>query len=149
LQFDKEISDDTKIKISWREGASNGGSTILDYFVFFAEASGEFIELAKGLTLTEYTTAVPLKPGSTYTFKVKARNRLGESDFSKPIEVLAARVPDAPKPPHNLNQITNVDKIGLSWSTSYYDGGSPILDYTIWWDQGTSKNFVVLAEKVS
>ncbi len=58
------------------------------------------------MTLTEYTTAVPLKPGSTYTFKVKARNGLGESDFSKPIEVLAARVPDAPLSLINVEQIT-------------------------------------------
>ena len=85
LQFDEEISDDTKIKISWREGASNGGSPILDYSVFLAEASNEFKELVSGLTATEYTTTVPLKPGSTYSLKVKAKNVIGESDFSKPV----------------------------------------------------------------
>jgi len=56
-------------------------------------------------------------------------------------------VPDAPQTPNNQNQITNVDKIGLSWSKSEYDGGSPILDYTVWWDQGYN-DFVVLAAKV-
>jgi hypothetical protein len=39
---------------------------------------------------------VTLTPGTTYTFKVKARNNAGFSDFSDPVSILAAKVPDAP-----------------------------------------------------
>jgi len=45
--------------------------------------------LASSLTLREYL-AVDLYSGTTYSFKVKARNSVGFSELSDSIEILAA-----------------------------------------------------------
>lgn len=52
-----------------------------------------FVELINGLTTTSYT-ATGLTRGSTYTFKVQARNLYGDSAFSTTKSVLAAQKPD-------------------------------------------------------
>jgi hypothetical protein len=43
--------------------------------------------------------------------------------------------------------ITLRDRIGLEWVAPVFDGGSPIHDYRVWYDNAVGDgNFVVLAE---
>jgi len=42
--------------------------------------------------------------------------------------------------------VTSASKIGLTWDPPSFNGGSPILDYRIWTDNGSISQFVVLAE---
>jgi len=51
--------------------------------------SNSYVILASGITTRSYT-AVSLYSATTYSFKVKARNSVGFSDFSIPISILAA-----------------------------------------------------------
>jgi len=44
--------------------------------------------------------------------------------------------------------VTDSAKIGLTWSPGSSDGGKPVIDYQISWDQGTG-NYVVLASGVT
>jgi len=37
-----------------------------------------------------------LTSGVTYSFKVTSRNSVGTSEYSLPVEILAATIPDAP-----------------------------------------------------
>jgi len=47
-----------------------------------------------------------LTAGETYSFKVTARNTVGDSVMSDPISVLAAKLPDAPVSFANVAGIT-------------------------------------------
>ena len=78
-----------------------------------------------------YTTTVTLNPGTTYAFKVKARNTVGASEFSQPVSILAAKVPDAPINLANLPLVTTAYQVGISWSQGAYNGGKSVIDYTV------------------
>jgi hypothetical protein len=65
---------------------------VIDYKLWFDDASGgtTFYELSTGITSTAYT-ATSLIQGSSYQFKVQARNDYGYSTtFSATLTVLAA-----------------------------------------------------------
>jgi len=55
---------------------------------------------------------------------------------------LASKGPDSPTDLANEPSITNESQIGLSWNEGAYDGGSPVIDYTLSINDGTG--FVVL-----
>lgn len=93
------------------------------------------MQLASGVTLLEYTTSVPLTPGVHYTFKVSARNQVGEGALSDPISIYAATYPDAPVTLTEDHVITNAYQIGINWQDGAYDGGSPVLDYEVWYKE--------------
>ena len=84
----------TQIGISWSEGTSNGGAEVIDFTILYDQSTGTWVELASGVTETEYTTSVTLTQGQTYTFKVKARNSVGFGQYSAEVSILAAQVPD-------------------------------------------------------
>jgi len=50
--------------------------------------------LEEGVLLRSYTTKVSLSTGATYKFKVEARNSVGYSSASAPLEILCAQQPD-------------------------------------------------------
>ena len=53
---DYSLRTATNLGFSWSEGATNGGSTVLDYQISYDEATGtDFVVLASGLISTDYT----------------------------------------------------------------------------------------------
>ena len=54
-------------------------------------------------------------------------------------------VPDAPINLDNQADVTTREVIGLSFENGASNGGSPILDYRLWYDQSTD-NWVVLVD---
>jgi hypothetical protein len=83
--------------------------------------------LATQITEREYT-AVNLYSGSTYAFKVKARNSVGFGAFSDPVSILAAQIPDIPNAP--ATSILDDWTVVIDW-VAPYNGGSEITSYTI------------------
>lgn len=75
------VTNANQIGLEWSEGASNGGTEVIDYLVQYAELSAEFETLDAAITTKSYT-ATSLTPGVTYKFQVKARNAFGYSAFS-------------------------------------------------------------------
>lgn len=56
-------------------------------------------------------------------------------------------IPDAPVNLVNDESYTTDTVIRFTWNDGASDGGSPVLDYTVYYDEGTgSDNFVLLAE---
>ena len=76
---------------------------MIDYRVTFDQGSqiGVFISLAINITATSYT-ATNLDAGTTYTFKVEARNSYGYSAPSAAASILCATVPSMPVAPTTL-----------------------------------------------
>ena len=52
--------------------------------------------LESEVTSAAYTTKITLTSGVTYSFKVTARNSVGISEYSSPVSILAATIPDPP-----------------------------------------------------
>jgi titin len=87
-----EITLADRIGLTWLAPVFDGGSAILDYRIWYDDASdgAQFVELVSGLNDLSYT-ALGLTQGSTYRFKVEARNVYGYSfAFSNQVEILAA-----------------------------------------------------------
>jgi hypothetical protein len=81
------------------------------------------------VTLQVYQTTVQLVAGETYSFKVTARNSVGDSLPSESIAILAAKPPDAPVELSDVPGQTTAYQIGVQWSDGTYDGASPVIDY--------------------
>jgi hypothetical protein len=76
-----------------------------------------------------------LTSGTTYEFKVEARNEFGYSEYSSTLSLLAAYIPEVP-----TNVATNMDgsQVRVSW-TLPSDNGSPITSYKVYIQEvGTS-----------
>jgi hypothetical protein len=71
--------------------------------------------------------AISLSPGTTYSFKVEARNAFGYSSPSASVEILAAEEPSQPEAPTTVLDGTN---ILISWKAPF-NQGSPIDYYKI------------------
>lgn len=80
--------------MTWNAGASNGGSVILDYRISIAELGGIFSVVDSTADSSYLITG--LTPGTTYEFKVEARNQYDYSTYSDTLTLLAAYIPDVP-----------------------------------------------------
>ena len=73
------VTSDNRIKFTWQQGASNGGDTVLDFDIYYDDASGTnlFTLLQANIVTEYYITTIQLVVGQTYSFKVTARNCVG------------------------------------------------------------------------
>jgi len=80
-----------------------------------------------------YEETIPTENiGLTYYFKVSGVNEVGEGTLSSEASIIAGHEPSQP---HNLQKVSaDVDQITFMWQAPYDDGGTPILDYKIFWD---------------
>jgi hypothetical protein len=51
--------------------------------------------------------------------------------------VRAAQIPDAPENLRSDPLITDAYQIGLVWDPPSFDGGSPVIDYKLWFDDAS------------
>jgi hypothetical protein len=130
LTNDPTTTTDTVIRFTWADGASDGGSPVIDYTVYYDQGTDSFVELISGVT-TQYYLAQSLTPGTTYKFKVTARNSVGSSLESEEVVILAAKIPDAPLNLQDVPAITSASQIGLEWTEGVYNGGSAVIDYEL------------------
>ena len=129
LRNNAELTNAFSIALLWDNGASDGGTAVLDYRVVVELESGDLI-VDEFIIPQAYQTSdsFELTPGALYTFKVQSRNSVGYSLFSDVVTVRAARVPD---PPENvLTTTVESTNVVVTW-TAPYDGGSEILSYHI------------------
>ena len=132
------VTDASKIGLTWSAGASNGGTPVIDYRISWDQGTNSYIILVSGITTTTFTTIVPLTPNASYKFKVESRNAFGFSTtFSNEATIRAASLPDAPVQFANNVAVTAAGTIGLTWSPGAYDGGSPVIDYSISYKLGS------------
>ena len=91
-ELSAENITDTSIQLTWRPGFNGGASQ--KYFVQVKETKSghEKYKLKKTKEITKSFTVINgLQPNMMYTFRVKARNRHGTSDFSEEIELKTQR----------------------------------------------------------
>lgn len=100
----------------------------MDYQVWYDQGvlNSNLVLLASGLATKSYT-ATGLTEGTSYVFKVAARNSVGLSALSNQVKILAAQIPDVPTAPTTTVQ---GDDVKITW-TKPYTGGSEITSYVI------------------
>ena len=121
-----EITNGSQIGLEWEDGASDGGAEVLDYKITWDQGTNDQTVLVEFLNALSYTVT-GLTAGVTYAFKVQSRNRIGYSDYSTPVSILAAQGPDTPAAP-STSFIG--DWLVVDW-TAPASGGSPITAYRI------------------
>ena len=136
-----------QVGLTWSQGAYAGGTAVIDYRVNF-KSTGDYSVFSSAITTTS-VTVTGLTPGVTYTFYVQARNRVGYSPNSDTVQVLAAQVPDAPTSFADNKSVTNAFRIGLTWVVPVFNGGSVVIDYSIFSDSAQGGAFTELANSIT
>lgn len=129
-------SSSTSITFGWSVPADNGGAPVSDYKVYWnGGIDNNAFGLLSSTTLgfITYTFQTDIVAGTFYEFKVVAKNAIGDSSFSSKLRVIAASFPDAPISLSLVSQ--SHSSISFSWQDGW-NGGSPILDYEVYWDGG-------------
>jgi hypothetical protein len=95
------ITAATQVGLTWFPGFLDGGSPVIDYTVAYGVQSGSYSTTLQGILTTSYTVT-GLTAGTTYKFKVLARNSYGVSIYSNEVIELAAQIPNKPFAPITL-----------------------------------------------
>lgn len=115
--------------------ASNGGSPIIDYKIYWDNGvgNGNFDTVLASTTYPslEYT-ASGLTEGTYYSFKITAVNIVDESLKSTSGRFLASDLPGIPGTPVKVSADAN--QITISWTAPSSDGGSDLLLYHVYID---------------
>ena len=133
----------TQIGIAWSDPVDLGGSPLLQYKVQMdGGTSSGVTELTTIATINnaasdEYLTVpsnTPLVEGDIYSFRVIAINLVGEGTPSQSFSAMAAVRTGAPGNPTRKTATT--DSVTIEWTVPSDDGGDPVDDYNVYWDQG-------------
>jgi hypothetical protein len=96
----------------------DGGQQLLDYTIWYDQGINLFAILEENVQSQPYL-AENLTKGSTYQFKVQARNVVGLSELSSEYSIIAATEPDTPLTP--VTSLTNND-VTISWTQPSENG---------------------------
>jgi fibronectin type 3 domain-containing protein len=122
------LAEGAKARLVWSAPASDNGSAIIGYEVLYGPSPDSLSHLfTLPASVTSHLTEA-LQAGSDYWFAIVAINGVGRSPLSSPILVSIADVPTAPLDPR---AIVSADRITVTWSQPYQDGGMPILAYDV------------------
>jgi hypothetical protein len=145
------ITTANQIGLTWQNGVFDGGSPVLDFRVSIrvnaANETDAAWQVYKAQTNSRPLTVTGLTPSILYDLRVEARNLVNHSDYSEAITIRAAQVPDKPVSLADVpatfsvegiqtGGITLGDRIGLTWAAPAFNGGAPVLDYRLWFDDG-------------
>ena len=114
--------------LSWTPPAVDGGSPITGYTVT-VYAGGVSQGFANIPVLTQ-VTIIGLANGTTYTFRVAARNTVGTGAQSADSNAVTPRT--VPGPPGNVSAAAGAGQATVNWSTPAFNGGTPIAGYLVW-----------------
>lgn len=96
-----------QLGLTWDEGF-DGGTDVIDYLVQSDQSLDVWTTIASGVTERSFTVT-GLTIGTTYTFRVKARNSFGYSnDYSAELSALCAGPPEAPQAPVTTADWTDI-----------------------------------------
>jgi hypothetical protein len=112
--------------LSWTAPVFAGGTTILYYRVSYAQ-QGQAFDVYNAAVTTTSVLVSGLTAGTTYEFKVEARNSYSHSPYSQTITLLCAFVPE---PPISVSTTNSNNKVAVSWSEPV-SNGSPITAYKV------------------
>ncbi|MGA1866877.1 MAG: fibronectin type III domain-containing protein, partial [Thermoplasmatota archaeon] len=131
------------IDLQWNPPYSNGGSPVIEYLVY-RKTPGENLDQIGTATAGSFSyTDSDVEGGTTYTYAVKAKNRMGLSPFSGEVQATAMGRPGTPV---NVVYVTGDGFVEISWEMPATNGGSPITGYRILRADTELHNILTVAE---
>jgi fibronectin type 3 domain-containing protein/Na+-transporting methylmalonyl-CoA/oxaloacetate decarboxylase gamma subunit len=130
-------SGDEYVNLTWDAPASDGGSTILWYYIYRNDTAGVY-NVVVGSQL--YWNDTLVTNGESYTYNVTAENAIGLSPNSTDVAGDPLGFPSAPQNPDIISQM---DLLNITWETPSDDGGTPIIEYNIY-RNGTAGIYVTI-----
>ncbi|XP_058812495.1 twitchin isoform X5 [Topomyia yanbarensis] len=135
----------TRCVVKWKAPVNDGGSPLTKYVLerqdVFKRSGWDVLQDVPG-DQTKFAVT-DLNPGRHYKFRIKAVNKMGESDYCSMEEDFIAKDPwTEPDPPRDL-VISDWDKdfVELSWKVPASDGGAPIKSYIVEYKPYTAANW--------
>ena len=95
LTRNDNLTNQTQVSFTWQAPENEGKEPVLDYTVQIKSLNDKFMDLESGLTKTTFTF-LSVNTGATYSFRVKARNSIGFSNYSTILSIFAATIPETP-----------------------------------------------------
>jgi len=117
------------VSVVWAAPTSAGDPLLSDYIVEYSPYGGTtFTVFNDGVGTTAAATVTGLTDGARYTFRVKARNSVGDSTYSAVTSAYAGVVPGAPSAP----TATRGDGLAtLTWLPPASVGSPALIDYYV------------------
>lgn len=132
LQVEEVRSDHVKVK--WKKPEDNGGTDIVGYVLEKMDMdTGRWIPAGDVGANEDSFTFKGLTPNKKYKFRVKAKNKEGESEPLETDDSIVAKNPyEEPGKPGKPEIIDYDNKSAtLRWEKPPSDGGRPITHYTV------------------
>jgi fibronectin type III domain protein/SdrD B-like protein len=117
-----------RVTLSWTAPADDGGAAVTDYVVQAAPSGGDWATVDDGASDATTATVSGLGNGTTYRFRVAARNEAGDGDWAVSGPVTPRTTPGAPR---SLAAKAGARLVRLSWRAPAADGGAAVTDYRI------------------
>ncbi len=134
------------IKIEWDGPHETNGAPILGYQVEMSSGSGAYSVAYDGSTnaVQRSFKFQNLGAGSTYHFRVKARNVKGYSPAGPAITIIAATMPFKMTPPTVSTIVPNdqLSTLEITWTTPTENGGSAITGYYVQRNSGYGTSYI-------
>jgi titin len=154
----------TSVTLGWTAPSDSGGCPLLEYQLFVDDGQGGSFQQIDSPTLagrpytlqhtvTHEGTADPIVQGAAlttgrpYRFKLVAVNEVGSVESTNYAEIVCAAVPDGPpNAPTQDFTYTDRDRVQVVYSAldAATNGGSAILGYDLWRDDGAGGDLVSL-----
>ena len=123
LEVDDVEADE--VELDWRSPSDDGGDAVDEYKVEVYR-SGRWREVEDDISRTGYDVE-DLDPYTTYTFRVRARNRAGWSAPSTAVTVTTPR--EMPGEPGRPTATATHERVTLTWSAA--GGSAPVTGYRL------------------
>lgn len=135
-----------RVTLSWTAPANDGGSPILDYQAQYkrtGESDATYTTIADGQSTATWMTVTGLNVGTSYTFRVLARNAVGVGAASEPSTPRTVRQGPsaAPSTPVSISTTTTNGRVTVSWIAPADDGGMAVHDYWVQYKRSTAMDW--------
>lgn len=127
------------VTLSYLPPTGNGGNTISLVNVDRSTTS-TFTNAVSTVHTADYQSIsiTGLTNNTTYYFRMRAYNQIGYGSYSSGILAVPNRPVTVPNPPSGFNAgWVDDDTVSLSWNPPSDNGGSPIINYTIYASSGS------------
>ena len=122
----------TTVTLTWNASVSQASAPVTDYVVEYAVSpSTVFAVFNDGVSTLTSARITGLTPDVQVAFRVKARNRYGDSPYSGVVTATPRALLTAPSAPQNIAVTAGDARVGVSWSAPLSDGGGAVTGYTV------------------
>ena len=143
------VAGNGQVSLTWTAPASDGGSAITDYVVEYKTTTASIWTTFKdGVSTSTAATVMGLTNGTSYVFRVSAKNEIGTGATSAQPGTVTPKA-TSPGAPTDVAGTTGNRQVNLSWTAPASDGGSAIMDYVVEFKTTTATTWTTFNDGVS